>query len=193
MGPNSFLMNSKHSQRNRGFSKSHSPLTGNSLMEELRQQSNPLITSSFLPKMLTTQRNTPPARHIFSPARRLFGRSLRSNLPQTATTLQPRTPPGDTVVVEHAHRKLRQKPGSHVYAKPPFTSSAKAWIPGEIVGPASPRSYLIQTGTSQIKRNRAQVQLAHLRRTDHIPPYLKAAPTPLDSGAASMPAPYIPS
>lgn len=119
-------------------------------------------------------RNTPPARHTFSPAQRLFGRSPHSNLPRPAASLEPSTPPRDTVVADHGHRKLKQKnaydkhtsaplsalpPGNYVYAKPPLTTS-KAWILRKMVGHAGPRSYLIDTGKSRISRNRVQVQLA---------------------------------
>lgn len=104
--------------------------------------------------------------------------------------------------------------GSYVYAKPPPTSSAKAWIPGEIVGPAGPRSYLIQTGTSQIRRNRVQLQLAPSQRSPTPPqpkpltplpnrlgsnssgtgiPQLGLQPTPTtDSAAMSAPTAYLP-
>ena len=134
-----------------------------------------LLTAEDADLALLSVRNTPPAGHTYSPAQCLFGRTLRTDLPQSSATLEPRTTHRDTVVLEHLHQKSRQKkaydkhagpplpklpPGSYVYAKPPPTSSAKAWIPGEIVGPAGPRSYLIQTGTSQIRRNRVQLQLA---------------------------------
>ena len=135
-----------------------------------------LLTAEDVDLALLSVRNTPPAGHTYSPAQRgSNGRTLRTDLPQSSATLEPRTPHPDTVVLEHLRRKSQQKkaydkhagpplpklpPGSYVYAKPPPTSSAKAWIPGEIVGPAGPRSYLIQTGTSQIRRNRVQLQLA---------------------------------
>ena len=124
---------------------------------------------------LLSVRNTAPAGHTFSPAERLFGRVPRSDLPQPASGLEPFTPPCDTVVAGHVQRKLNQKnaydrhasaplpdipPGSYVSTKPPPTSSAKAWIPGQVVGPAGPRSYLVDTGGRQIKRNRIQVQVA---------------------------------
>ena len=170
-----------------------------------------LLTAEDVDLALLSVRNTPPAGHTFSPSQRLFGRTLRSDLPQTVTTLQPRTPPCDMVVAEHTHRKSQQKSaydkqagpplpelpsGSYVYAKPPPNSSAKAWIPGEIVGPAGPRSYFIWTGVSQIRRNRVQVQLAPPRNTDPIPSQLKAASNLPDKlrpkpGVAPAPAPYI--
>ena len=193
MEPNLPRMHSKRLRRNTGFNTSPLPLIGHSPMAELRQQSNLLNTSFSLQKMsiwhcclyaTLHQQGTPFL------AQRLLGRTLRSDLPQTVTTLESCTPPCNTVVAEHAHRKLQQKraydkhagpplpelsSGSHVYAKPPPTSSAKAWIPAEIVGPAGPRSYFIRTGASQIRRNRAQVQPAPPRNTDSVPSHLKAA------------------
>ena len=124
-----------------------------------------------------------------SPAQRLFGRVLRSDLPQLAHTLEPFTPSRDTAVTDHIHHKLKQKnaydrhastplpdlpPGSYVYAKPPPNSSSKAWI--QVVGPAGPRSYLIDTGNRQIRRNRVQVQPAPPRYTGTSPPCDRAEP-----------------
>lgn len=136
-------------------------------------------------------RNTPSAGHTLSPAQCLFGRTLHTDLPQSAATLEPRTSPRDTVVLEDLHRKSQQEkaydkrvgqplpklpPGSYVYAKPPPSSLVKAWIPGWIVSPAGPRSYLIQMGTSQIRRNRAQVQLAP-SQSSLTPPQPRPVPT----------------
>ena len=131
--------------------------------------------------------NTPPAGHKFSPAQRLFGRVLRSNLPQPITTLEPRHSPHDKVVSNHSHRKLQQKqaydkharhllpnfpPGSY---KPSPNSRSKAWVPGQIISSAGPRSYYIKTDTGQIRRNRVQVQLAPLlNNVEPLPEFLKS-------------------
>ena len=134
-----------------------------------------LLTADDVDLSLLSVRNTAPAGHTFSPAQRLFGRALRMDLPQPVSTLKPSTPPSDIVVKDHANRKMQQKhaydkragppltdipPKTMVFAKPPPTSTAKAWIPGEIIGSAGPRSYMIRTGSSTIRRNRAQVQEA---------------------------------
>lgn len=135
-------------------------------------------------------RNTPRAGHKFSPAQRLFGRVLRSNLPQPITTLRPRHSPHDKVVSNHSHRKLQQKqaydkharhllpnfpPGSYVFAKPSRNSRSKAWVPGQIISSAGPRSYYIKTDTGQIRRNRIQVQLAPpLNNVEPLPEFLKS-------------------
>lgn len=136
-----------------------------------------LITANDVDLALLSLHNTPPAGHTFSPAQRLFGRTLRCDLPQPAVTLEPFTPPRDTVVADHVHRKLQQKraydkhagaplpdlqPGSYVYAKPPPTSSTKAWIPGKVVGPAGPWSYVIDTGKRQIRQIVCKFSLAPL-------------------------------
>lgn len=148
-----------------------------------------LITANDVDLALLSLHNTPPAGHTFSPAQRLFGRTLRCDLPQPAVTLEPFTPPRDTVVADHVHRKLQQKraydkhagaplpdlqPGSYVYAKPPPTSSTKAWIPGKVVGPAGPWSYVIDTGKRQIRQNCVQIQLGPSQRTSASPPHDQA-------------------
>ena len=150
-----------------------------------------LLTANDVDLALMAVRNTAPAGHTFSPAQRLFGRSLRTDLPQPADTLVPITAPRDTVVAELIHRKDQQKraydkragpplpalpPGSYVYAKPPPTSTAKAWIPGQILGSAGPRSYTIKTDTRVIRRNRAQVQPAPPASVSVSPTSLKTAP-----------------
>ena len=134
-----------------------------------------LLTAEDIDLALLSVRNTSPAGHSFSPAQRLFGRALRTDIPQSPATLVPSTPSRDIVIGDHIHRKEQQKrsydkragpplpeipPGTYVYAKPRPTSTAKAWIPGVITGSAGPRSYTIQTGKSRIRRNRVQIRLA---------------------------------
>ena len=60
-----------------------------------------LLTAEDVDLALLSVRNTPPAGHTFSPSQRLFGRTLRTDLPQTTTTLDPWTSPRDIVVLEH--------------------------------------------------------------------------------------------
>ena len=117
--------------------------------------------------------NTPPTGHTYSPAQHLFGRVLHSDLPQTAGAVEPASPPRDTAVQEHITRKLQLKraydkwadfplsdlkPSTYVCARPPLTSSSKAWNPGEIAGPASPRSYMIKSRGRTLCRNCVQIQ-----------------------------------
>ena len=66
---------------------------------------------------LLSVHNTLPAGHMFSPAQRLFGRVLPSNLPQPITTLEPRYSPHDKVVSDHLHRTPQQKQGYDQHAR----------------------------------------------------------------------------
>ena len=172
-----------------------------------------LLKAEDVDLALLSVRNITPEGHTFSPVQRLFGRVLCSDLPQPASLLEPFTPSRDTVVTDHVSRKLKQKraydkrasaplpdlpPGSYAYAKPPPTSSTKAWIQGKVVGRAGPRSYLIDTGNRQIKRNHIQVQLApsphHTRNypSDRRPePYLPDKLVP-NSLTAKTPTPQLP-
>ena len=51
-----------------------------------------LLTADDVDLASLSIRNTPPARHTFSPAQRLFGRSPHSDLPRPAASLKPSTP-----------------------------------------------------------------------------------------------------
>ena len=164
----------------------------------VKSAKNILRTAKDVGLALLSVRNTPRAGHTFSPAQRLFGHVLRSNLPQPITTLEPRHSPHDIVVSNHLHRKLQQKqaydkhgrhllpnfpPGSYVFAKPSPNSRSKAWVPGQIIGSAGPRSYYIKTGTRQIRRNHVEVQLA--------PPLNNVEPLP-ETDTNSSPPPNLP-
>ena len=75
------------------------------------------LTADDVDLALLLVRNTAPAGHTFSPTQFLFGCTLRSDLPQPATTLEPLTPPRDTVVTDHLQRKLKQKNAHNKDAK----------------------------------------------------------------------------
>ena len=47
-----------------------------------------------------------------------------------------------------------------MYVRPPLTSSSKAWNPGETAGPASPRSYMINSRGRTLHQNCVQIQQA---------------------------------
>ena len=88
---------------------------------------------------------TAPAEYAFSPAQHLFGRQLRTNLPQPASTLTASTSQPDILIKNQMGWRMQQErkydrragqplpnlaPQTNVYAKPSLTSPAKAWIPG---------------------------------------------------------------
>jgi len=70
--------------------------TGLSQMDELKllanQQKHILLTADDVDLALLSVRNTTPAGHTFSLAQHLFGRALRSDLPQLKSALEPFTP-----------------------------------------------------------------------------------------------------
>ena len=68
-----------------------------------------LLTADDVDLALLSVCNTPPTEHTYSPAQHLFGRVLRSDLPQMAGAVEPASPPRDTAVQEHITRKLQQK------------------------------------------------------------------------------------
>ena len=111
MEHNLLLRHSGHLQRNTSSSTSLPPLIGPSLMAEWKQRSakHILLTAEDADLTLLSVRNTPPAGHTYSPAQRLFGRTLRTDLPQSSATLEPCTTHRDTVILEHLHQKSRQK------------------------------------------------------------------------------------
>jgi hypothetical protein len=169
MGPNLPLIYLRHLQTITSFIISHPPpywSQSNGRAEAaVKSAKQILLTADDFDLALLSVRNTAPAGHMFSPAQHLFGCALRSNLPQPSSTLLPSTPPQDIVVKDHTERKSQQKrdydkragpplphllPETKVVAKPPPTSSAKAWIPGKVIGSAGPRSYIIKTGASHI-------------------------------------------
>ena len=169
-----------------------------------------LLTADDVELALLSARNTAPAGHAFSPAQRLFGRQLRTNLPQPASKLVPSTPPPDIVIKNHTRRKMQQKraydkhagqalpdllPQTNVYAKLPPTLQAKEWIPGKVVGRAGPRSYIIKTAVWHIRRNRTQIQESSPFNTHASPPSLQPmlpdVMVPNDL-TAQTPTPYTP-
>lgn len=134
-----------------------------------------LAKSQDISLALLSVRNTPPAGHAYSPAQRLMSRVTRSDLPVSALALAPSPPPLSDVVSDILARKQDQKtrydkragpsltslePGTYVYARPPPSSTNKAWIPARVTGSAGPRSYNLETGGREIRRNRAQIRVS---------------------------------
>ncbi|KAK2556262.1 Transposon Tf2-6 polyprotein [Acropora cervicornis] len=124
-----------------------------------------LLTAEDADLALLSVCNTPPAGHTYSPAKRLFGRTLRTDLPQSSATLEPRTTHRDTVVLEHLHQKSRQK-------------KAGKYPPGLICMPSHIQPHQLRLGSLErwwvlldhdltlyrlaprCRRNRVQLQLA---------------------------------
>ncbi|XP_068734595.1 uncharacterized protein [Montipora capricornis] len=127
-------------------------------------------------------RNTPPQGHTCSPAQRMLPRRTRTTLPTPNHFIKPSPVNLDVfteeLTLKRAARKryYDNKPtkvhpelavGSSVYAKPPPTQRSHPWIRRTIISQDTPRSYTIQTPTSNIRRNRV-----------HITPTMEQPPPP---------------
>ena len=133
-----------------------------------------------------------------------MGRRTRSTLPLSADLLKPDPPDPTTVSHQITLRKeaskaqydkrtqapLRPLPsGYHAYAKPRQSLRGTPWIYGQVIGNPSPWSYTIDTGTTTLRRNRAQLRPAASPQTiplrflplPYVQPSLPATPPPSSS------------
>ena len=118
-------------------------------------------------KGLLDYRSTPLACK-FSPAQLLMGRKIRNSVPTFHTKLNPQWPDLDKVQAREAASKMKQQstfnsrhkaipltplePGTEVH----HVKDLKR--PGIVVKPAeTPRSYVVETPTSTVRRNRAHL------------------------------------
>ena len=122
---------------------------------------------------LLSYRATPIPELGASPAELLMGRKLRTTLPSLPSTLQPRNVNGEQLRERDSAFKAKQKfyydrhrgaqplpelsPGDPVLVK---LDEQKGWkLPAEVIGKCAPRSYMIQTPTGQVRRNRRHLRL----------------------------------
>jgi hypothetical protein len=134
-----------------------------------------LKKSDDIHSALLNYRNTPPRGHSFSPAQRLFNRRTRTSIPTANSALTPSVVPPDAVYKEITAKResaKRQydkhspknhvplKVGDYVYAKPPPAKRGQPWTYGKISEIPAPRSYVITTPDSQLRRNRIHVHHA---------------------------------
>ena len=118
-------------------------------------------------KGLLAYRSTPLACK-FSPAQLLMGRKVRSSVPIFHTELSPQWPDLDKLQARETENKLKQQSNfDHRHRATPLPrleSGAEVLVkdlqgPGVVVGAAkTPRSYVVETPTSTVRRNRAHQQ-----------------------------------
>ncbi len=169
---------------------------------------------------LLNYRNTPPRGHSFSPAQRLFNRRTRTSIPTSNAALTPSVVPPAVVFKEinckresaklqyDKHDPKHHAPlnvGDYVYAKPPPAKRGQPWMYGQVSEIPAPRSYLITTPNSQLRRNRTQLHpaqpppslVAPDRAADHFAPApsapAPAAHAPAAHATPATPAPSAPS
>lgn len=120
---------------------------------------------------LLSYRSTPLSWCDISPAELCMGRRLRTSLPQTDKLLTPQWPFLKTFREQDKALKEKQKENfdSRHRAKelPLIPDDTKVWImseekpvQGRVVSPADrPRSYVVETPTGQVERNRSQLRV----------------------------------
>ena len=114
-----------------------------------------------------------PVRCGYSPAELLMNRQLHSTVPIAPTQLQPAVPDYSRLREEEETIREKQKDNfdSHHRSREltPLSPGASVWVtdqqtPGTVVELSSPRSYLIQTSSGMLRRNRR-----HLNPLPNIP------------------------
>ena len=114
----------------------------------------------------------PHPRNCFSPSQLCMGRRLRTTLPMASGLLKPETYNAQEIKRSFQKAKDKQKyyhdrhgtrelppikPGDHVIVKP--EQGSKEWKAATVLqSHASPRSYLVDTGSRRIRRNRVALR-----------------------------------
>ena len=118
-------------------------------------------------RSLLLYRETPVTGCTYSPAKMLFNRSIRSNLPITSEMLKPTVVEAATQLSrnkkiskhyydQHAKSLPELEPGARAFIR---TDDDKQWSQGIIVARHSaPRSYLVDNGQSVVRRNRVHLK-----------------------------------
>ena len=144
----------------------------NGLAERCVQTVKNLLKKSNDPyQSLLSYRSTPLTWCDLSPAELSMGRRLRTSLPQTDKLLIPQWP--FLTKFREQDRALKEKQKENFDSRhrtrelTPIPDDTKVWItsedqrvPGRVVSPADrPRSYVVETPTGQVERNRSQLQV----------------------------------
>ncbi len=118
---------------------------------------------------LLAYRTTPLPWCNLSPAQLLMGRQVRSNIPQPTESLTPQWPYLDDF--RHAEDQFKRKQKRDYDTRhgtrplPEIPNGTEVWVttdnshsPGHVNGSAgTPRSYLVETPSGQVRRNRAHL------------------------------------
>ena len=130
------------------------------IKEMLKRSSDPYLA-------LPAYRST-PLHNGYSPAELLMSRRLRTTVPVIPELLKPKL--ADMETLKEREQKYKEKMRSdfdrHHNAKEliPLAIGSQVWVPdqqqyGSIIASPNPRSYIIQTPSSQIRRNRRSLNL----------------------------------
>ena len=145
------------------------------------------VVKSFLKKsddvhlVLLHYRNTPQQGHVFSPTQRSMGRRTCTILPTAPALLQPSAvlvldvQAGIAAKWEQSEASYDQhvfgdlppaEVGEYVYIKPNRSNKSMAWPYGKVIAIPVPRSYVVSTPASPVRRNCAQI---HPTALPHLP------------------------
>ncbi|XP_037528756.1 uncharacterized protein K02A2.6-like [Rhipicephalus sanguineus] len=112
---------------------------------------------------LLAYRDTPGVNGA-SPAQLLVGRRLQTRLPKTSHLLEPAWPPSVTITQRDQDNRRRQASDFNrrhaVHTLRPLQAGEQVWVrdansPATVLGPAQrPRSYVVETPTGVLQRNR---------------------------------------
>ena len=154
----------------------------NGLAERTVQTVKRLFKSSADPLLaLLSYRATPLPWCNLSPAELLMGRRLRTTVPQTDKQLVPKwsfLPEFRRLNKEFKqHQKYNFDRRHRVQELPPISDEQDVWIstdgeptPGTVVSSApTPRSYIVETPTGQVHRNRSQLRVVPRTTQDQGP------------------------
>ena len=153
------------------MSSLHHPCS-NGQAERMVKTVKSLLKSSPDPHLaLLSYRSTPLPWCNLSPAELLMGSKIRTDLPQTSATLIPQWPYIDQFRKENKAFKEKQKRDfdrrHRVRDIPELPNNIEVWItthgraiPGTVLKlAAEPRSYIIQTSSGNIHRNRSHLNI----------------------------------
>ena len=151
---------------------------------------------------LLAYRQTPVAGLSFSPAEMLFNRNIRSTLPSTSGTLTPSVPKAFESL-QARQDEQRRRHDRHAKALDPLdvgddvlvrTNKESEWTAGQVVAHhQQPRSYVVDNGTSLLRRNRVHLKpdRGHAE-SPFTPPLEEDTDTNPDNGATPRIAPATP-
>ena len=144
---------------------------GNGFAERMVRTAKSLLSKSPSDPYLAllTYRCTPMPWCGLSPSELLMGRQLRSNIPQHPSVLTPEWP--YLTAFREKDQQLKQQEKSNydkrhrVRSQPPLAQDEAVWVrtqnhvdPGHVVQPAAtPRSYIIQTPSAMLRRNKSHL------------------------------------
>ena len=140
------------------------PQSNGEIERAVQTAKNLLKKSDEDPYLSLLSYRTTPLHNGYSPSELLMGRKLRTTLPVVPDKLKPVWP--DLTEIERKEREYKQKQAGdfnkHHNAKPlsQLTPGEKVWLsdkrtPGTVVRKADePRSYIVQTDKSILRRNR---------------------------------------